>query len=115
MIWSVSMLGNGSTAVCERMSRNGSISPAQELAWISYATADRCRSRDSRAREQRACACALAALEVAVAGADAVRTARDGVAVHADAHRAAGLAPLGARFLEHTVEALGLGGPLDRL
>ena len=40
---------------------------------------------------------------------------RELVAVHGDAHRAAGLAPLGARVAEDAVEPLGLGLPLDRL
>ena len=39
----------------------------------------------------------------------------DGVAVHAEAHRAAGLAPLGARVDEDLGQALGLGCLLDLL
>src|SRR3712207_7757408 len=49
---------------------------------------------------------ALAPLEFAVRGAGATPPRRDAVPVHADAHRAARLAPLESRLSQHAVEAL---------
>src|SRR3989304_3604746 len=51
-------------------------------------------------------ALALAALEVAVARRDGVLAGAELVAVHRDAHRAAGLAPLGPGGAEDLVEPL---------
>src|SRR5882724_6654411 len=117
MIWSVSMLVRGMTTVPERMMRIGSMGApsVEEVARVGDAPGDRARGGRDRAREQRAGADALAALEVAVAGADAVRALAHEVAVHAEAHRAAGLAPVGAGLGEHAVEAFGFGLALDLL
>src|SRR2546428_14041447 len=52
---------------------------------------------------------ALAALEVAVGGRGATLAGREPVRIHAEAHRAAGLAPLEAGIAEDAVEALALG------
>src|SRR6188768_263212 len=54
-------------------------------------------------------ALALATLEVAVGGADRVLAGRELIAVHGDAHRAAGFTPFGACVGEDAVEAFGLG------
>ena len=62
-----------------------------------------------RRGEERPPALALAALEVAVRGRDRVLAGRQLVAVHGDAHRAAGLAPFGAGRPEDVGEALVLG------
>ena len=62
------------------------------------------RGLASRVRPARA----LAAFEVPVAGAHRVAAGLEAVAVHGDAHRAAGLAPLRARVAEHAVEAFRL-------
>ena len=70
---------------------------------------DRAGGRRQRRRQEGPAALALAALEVAVAGADRVLPGAELVAVHRDAHRAAGLAPLGAGRLEDLREALALG------
>ena len=56
-----------------------------------------------------ASALALTALEVAVGGRRAALLRGELVGVHAEAHRAAGTAPLAARLLEDHVEALVLG------
>ena len=56
-----------------------------------------------------ATALALPSLEVAVGGRGAALTGRELVGVHAQAHRAAGAAPLAAGLLEDDVEALVLG------
>ncbi len=65
--------------------------------------------------EEGAPALALAAFKVAVAGADGVLPRFELVAVHGDAHRAAGFAPLCAGFLENPVEAFGFSLFLDIL
>ncbi len=75
--------------------------------------ADR-RRRDHRGRHQvRARARPLAAAEVAVGGGGAALARRHQVAVDADAHRAAGLAPFEAGVAEDAVETLLLGLALD--
>src|SRR6187399_1096523 len=51
----------------------------------------------------------LAALEVAVRGRGATLARAKLIGVHAEAHRAAWLAPVEARFLEDLVEAFGFG------
>src|SRR6478735_6058729 len=71
--------------------------------------ADRGRRRDERRDEVRATALALAALEVAVRRGRRALAGRELVGVHAEAHRAAGVAPLGAEVEEDLVEPLGLG------
>ena len=58
-----------------------------------------------RADEVGASAAALAAFEVAVAGGGAALAGREDVGVHAQAHGAAGLAPLEAGLAEDVVEA----------
>ena len=60
-----------------------------------------------------AAALALAALEVAVRGGGAALPRFQLVRVHAQAHGAAGEAPLGAEVLEDLVQALGLGLEAD--
>ncbi len=67
------------------------------------------RRRREGAGEERAAALALAALEVAVGRAHGVLPGGELVAVHGEAHRAAGLAPLGTGGLEDLVETLALG------
>ena len=64
--------------------------------------------------QEGAPALALPPLEVAVGGRDGVLARLELVAVHGDAHRAARVAPLGARLGEDLVEPLGLGLGLDR-
>src|SRR5216117_784072 len=59
--------------------------------------------------QERPPALALAALEVAVRRADRVLPGRELVAVHRNAHRAAGLTPLGTGGPEDLVQALPLG------
>src|SRR5690554_3720400 len=113
MIWSVSMSSNGSTTVLERIVRIGSISnllgSAEQLARVRDGAFHRGRRGGDRAREDRARAGALPALEVAVARADRKLARRHDVAVHADAHRAARLAPFAARRADDLVEPFRLG------
>ena len=107
MIWSVSMFVAGSTTVRERMTVTGCMALLALQRRNSRGSVIRPRTAAAAAvsgtREQRARARALPALEVAIARADAVLARRDQVAVHAEAHRAAGLAPLGARVDEDLV------------
>src|SRR6266853_665288 len=58
-----------------------------------------------RADEMRAAVFALAALEIAIAGAGAALVRRQYVGVHADAHAAAGVAPLETGRGENFIEA----------
>src|SRR6185436_15137586 len=67
---------------------------------------DRGRGGRERAGEQRAAALPLPALEVAVRGRHAVLAGLELVAVHRQAHGAAGLAPLAAGLLEDRVQPL---------
>src|SRR5258707_735365 len=57
----------------------------------------------------------LPADEIAVGGGDAALARSDRVAVHRQAHRAAGLAPFEAGIEEDAVEPFGLGLALDVL
>src|SRR5664280_760599 len=82
---------------------------------IGYDAGERTRGGGERRGEERSAALALAPLEVAVRGADAVLPGFELVAVHGDAHRTAGLAPLGAGSLEDFAEAFALGLSLHLL
>ena len=62
-----------------------------------------------RADEMRAAVFALAAFEVAIAGAGAALVRRQDVGVHADAHAAAGVAPLETGRGENFIEAFFFG------
>src|SRR5512135_3157676 len=87
----------------------------QKLAWIGNVPRDRrCRS-DERTRQHRAHARTLPALEIAVARADDELARLADVAVHAQAHRAAGFAPFGAGGAEDFVQAFAFGVALDLL
>jgi hypothetical protein len=55
----------------------------------------------------------LAAAEIAVRGRGATLARRDEIAIHADAHRATGLAPFESRIAEDTIEPFILGLLLD--
>src|SRR5690606_22044404 len=84
---------------------------AAQVARIGDGTRKRGRHGGGGAREDRPRARALTPLEVAVAGADRELAGRHRVAVHPEAHRAAGLAPFAAGRANDLVEALGLGFP----
>src|SRR4051812_28716544 len=83
--------------------------PSDELPGVGDLSGDGGGGGGERAGQERAPARALPALEVAVAGADRVLPRLQLIAVHRDAHRAAGLAPVGAGVAEDLVEPLGLG------
>src|SRR5664279_5686786 len=67
------------------------------------------RGGGERRGEERSSALALPSLEVAVRGADAVLAGLELIAVHGDAHRTTGLAPLGSGRGEDSVEAFAFG------
>src|SRR5436190_18147086 len=122
MIWSVSTFSAGSGMTALVNVRNGSATgrssaaadggkelDARERPRVGDLAADRRRGRGDRRGEERPAALALAAFEVPVRGADRVLARRELVAVHRDAHRAAGLAPLRPGRLEDLAETLALG------
>ena len=121
MIWSVSTFSVGqhddvALNVALRVgSRAGHTATLEQVRGSVIAPVTAAAAAVSGLARKRAPAAALAALEVAVAGADGVLAGRELVAVHGDAHRAAGLAPLGAGVAEHAVEPFGLGLALDLL
>ena len=115
MIWSVSTLLRRSgtpmpvwvvNAPCQCPPRRSS--PTRS-AGAGQGAAQRGGRRDERADEVGATALALASLEVAVGRRGAALPRRELVGVHAQAHRAAGEAPLGAGLGEDLVQALVLG------
>src|SRR4051812_38813054 len=67
---------------------------SDHLPHVGQVARDRRRRGHRRAHQVRPAALALAALEVAVAGRGAALAGLELVRVHAEAHRAAGLAPV---------------------
>src|SRR5581483_10187252 len=96
MIWSVSTSTRSITASRPVWRINGSIflPLVVPLADVDEVAGDRRRRGHGRADEVRAAALALAALEVAVRGGGAALPRLQHVRVHAQAHRAARLAPV---------------------
>src|SRR5215212_7661977 len=113
MIWSVSTSARSSTLTLPATVRMGSMSvPGPD---VDEAPLDGGRSGHLRGDQVRTPTAALAALEVAVRGRGAALPRREDVGVHAEAHRAAGAAPVEARGPEDLVEPLPLGLDLDLL
>src|SRR6478672_7863561 len=132
MIWSVSTSARSSTDTLPETTLTGSISvtsagrPEPRLDGVAGIRPVVCSDVDEvpfdgrrgghlRGDEVRAAAAALAALEVAVRGRGAALAGLEDVRVHAQAHRAAGAAPVEAGGAEDLVEPLGLGLGGDRL
>src|SRR5690349_10140473 len=112
MIWSVSTLGwsTGSAGASRVVKGSMARLLAEQAADVGETAGDRGGRGHRRADEMSAHAGTLAADEVAVGGRGNALARLAGVAVHADAHRAAGLlAPFEAGVAEHLVEALGFG------
>ena len=113
MIWSVSTFSAGSGMSLLVKVVYGSaivvgslLSGRRAVAGRSTTPASAVAAAVSGRGEERARALALAPLEVAVAGGHDVLAGLRPVAVHGDAHGAAGLAPVGAGGLEDRVQAL---------
>src|SRR5262249_53344561 len=106
MMRSVSTFGRSMGTATEVSVVKGSISRAIQGAHVGEPTCDRCRGRHRRAHEMCAHALSLSPLEVAVRGRGDALSGLAQIAVHADAHRAPGLAPLEPCGQEDTVEAL---------
>src|SRR5882757_10785012 len=104
MIWSVSILSIGSGARRLVNVVNFSIFLTKQRAHIRDYASDGARRRRERARQKRSSTLALPPFEIAIAGRDAVLARLQLVAVHRDAHRAAGLAPIRARFFKDAVQ-----------
>src|SRR5258708_11159775 len=114
MIWSVLTFAMSSGAATAVSVRNGSMATS-ERADVGELAGDGGGGGHRRAEQVGARALALAALEIAVRGRGAALARGDPVARHADAHRAAGFAPLEAGGDEDAVEPFGLGVALHLL
>src|SRR3954449_8892667 len=113
MIWSVSTSARSMTVTPPRMVVIGSIgSPLPDVDEVAVHGG---RRGHLGGHEGRAPAATLPALEVAVRRARAALAGVQRVLVHAEAHGAAGGAPLEARGEEHLVQALLLGLAADLL
>src|SRR5229473_8288806 len=118
-IWSVSTLTRSSGITLPLCVENGCIVALLldwgdvEVADVDEVTGDGGGCGHQRADQVRAAVFALAALEIAVGGAGAALVRRQHVGVHADAHAAAGIAPLETGGGEYLVQALFLGLRLD--
>src|SRR6266481_1271541 len=84
-----------------------------EFAHVHKVAGDGCCCGHNRAYQVRAAVFALATLEIAIAGAGAALVRRQDVGVHADAHAAAGVAPLESGGAENFVEAFLFGLRFD--
>src|SRR5437764_2919813 len=104
MIWSVSTSPRSSTETLPWIRSIGSISPP--VPDVDEVALDRRRGRHLRAHQMGPAALALTALEVAVRGRGAALALGEDVGVHAQAHRAAGAAPLEAGGAEDLVKPL---------
>src|SRR5439155_13831212 len=89
--------------------------PLQHLPGVGNPALYGARRRGEGTDQQGSSADALAALEIAVAGADRILAGRDRVAVHSQAHRAAGFAPIRAGRLENVGVTGRFGFALDLL
>src|SRR5438067_1008365 len=112
MIWSVSMSSRISTDTGPVMVSIAFIDLAP-VADVDEVAFDRRGGGHLGADEMGAAPAALATLEVAVRGRRAALARAQRVRVHAQAHRAAGAAPIEPGGLEDLVQALGLGLLLD--
>ena len=114
MIWSVSTLvrssGSGQRGECAKGLHQAFTSFTGDrwpVANVDEVAGDCGRGGHFRRDEVSASAASLAAFEVAVAGGGATLAGRKNVGIHAQAHGAAGLAPVESGFAEDAVEAFG--------
>src|ERR1700722_19790567 len=116
MIWSVSRLGWSMwipTAV-KVVKGSMAILLGQQAAHVCEMAGHGGRNGHRRAEQMRAHPAALAADEVAGRGRRDALGGQAGVAIHADTHRTARLAPFEAGLTEDLVEPLRLGLLLDQ-
>src|SRR5687767_15490983 len=90
-------------------------SPVFPVADVREVTLDCGRGCHRRAHQVRAPAASLPAFEVAIARRGAALAFAEDVVVHAEAHRAARLAPFEAGLGKHAIEAFALRLRLDLL
>src|SRR5436309_10785789 len=86
------------------------MSLGEQGTWVGNRAGNRRCGGSEWTREQCPAAGTLATLEVAIARRDGKLSGPQRVAIHRDAHRAACLAPLGARVDEDAVQVLRLRG-----
>src|ERR1700744_2712477 len=115
MIWSVSTSARSRWLTPPAITVIGSMCSVLPVADVDEVPGDRGGCRHLRRDEVGAAAAPLAALEVAVRGRGAALAGGEDVGVHAEAHRAAGGAPVEPGGPEDLVEALGLGLGADLL
>src|SRR5581483_10593183 len=116
MIWSVSMLGVGNGIAGALRVVNGSIVMPLALEQLAHVGELACNGggcSHGRADEMGAHAAPLPAHEIAVRGRCDTLLRPAGVAVHADAHGAAGVTPFEACLGEDAIEPLRLRLLLD--
>src|SRR4029453_3471994 len=113
---SVSMLtaSSGTATAVTEVKGSTSARLASERSDVGEAAGDRGAGGRGRAHEVRAHALTLASFEVAVGRRRHALPGAAGVAFHADAHRAARLAPLEPGLAKDPVEALRLRRALDQ-
>src|SRR5688572_26082333 len=99
MIWSVSMSSRSRTVTAPSTTVIGSIGGSAPVADVDEMALNGGRGGHLRRDEVGAPAASLAALEVAVRRRGAALAGLEDVGVHAQAHRAAGAAPVEARRL----------------
>src|ERR1035441_376697 len=93
-------------SVCERVPLSLYLLTNSPVANVDKVPCDcRCRSH-LRAHQVCASASSLAAFEVAVAGGGTTFARRKNIGIHAQAHGAAGLAPVEAGLAKHLVQPL---------
>src|SRR2546425_6839159 len=112
MIWSVSMLLLGSGT---RRLSNFMVPLLEHRSDVSHHAHHRGRGGGERAHQERAAAFTLASFEIAIAGGDAVLAGLQLIAVHGDAHRAAGLAPVATGVFENLRQTFGFRLRFDGL
>src|SRR5215218_7814551 len=112
MIWSVSTLLRRSGTpmpVCVVKASTSGLLDGLEVGGRAQRAANRRRGGHGNRHQMGPAALALPSLEVPVGRGGAALLGRELVGVHAQAHRAAGTAPLASCLLEDQVEALVLG------
>src|ERR1700730_15840602 len=88
---------------------------SEQLTRVRDAAFDRTGGGRQRTDQQRSRSFSLTTFKIAIAGADRIMPGGDCVAIHAQTHRAAGLAPVSACRLESLCQSRRLGLIFDLL